>query len=73
MGDSPKRVAEKRPKKHLFFLKKLNLPKKNILFLHISSSYAKILGEKLFRTWEFPRSGSKAKDGEKKEKKTERW
>ena len=39
------------------------------MFLHISSSYAKILGEKLFRTWEFPRSGSKAKNGEKKEKK----
>ena len=34
--------------------------------MNISSSYAKILGEKLFRTWEFPRSGSKAKDGEKK-------
>ena len=31
--------------------------------MHISSSYAKILGEKLFRTWEFPRSGSKAEDG----------
>ena len=37
--------------------------------MHISSSYAKILGEKLFRTWEIPRSGSKAKNGgEKKEK-----
>ena len=34
--------------------------------MHISSSYTKILGEKLFRTWEFPRSGSTAKDGEKK-------
>ena len=33
--------------------------------MHISSSYAKILGEKLFRTWEIPRSGSKAKDGGK--------
>ena len=33
--------------------------------MHISSSYAKILGEKLFRTWEIPRSGSKAKDGER--------
>ena len=33
--------------------------------MHLSSSYAKILGEKLFRTWEFPRSGSKAKNGEK--------
>ena len=31
-----------------------------------TSSYAKILGGKLFRTWEFPRSGSKAKDGERK-------
>ena len=31
---------------------------------HISSSYAKILGEKLFHTWEIPRSGSKAEDGE---------
>ena len=41
--------------------------------MHISSSYAKILGEKLFRTWEIPRSGSKAKDGErKKERKRER-
>ena len=37
-------------------------------FLHISSSYAKILGEKLFRTWEIPRSGSKAEDGERKKK-----
>ena len=37
-------------------------------FLHISSSYAKIMGEKLFRTREFPQSGSKAKDGGKKEK-----
>ena len=41
--------------------------------MHISSSYAKILGEKLFRTWEIPRSGSKAKNGEKKkERKRER-
>ena len=37
--------------------------------MHISSSYAKILGEKLFRTWEIPRSGSKAVDGEKKKEK----
>ena len=42
------------------------------ILLIISSSYAKILGQKLFRTWEFPRSGSKAKDGEKKEKKKRR-
>ena len=43
--------------------------------MHISSSYAKILGEKLFRTWEIPRSESKAKDGGKRgerERKRER-
>ena len=43
--------------------------------MHISSSYAKILGETNFRTREFPQSGSKAKDGEKKkerERKEER-
>ena len=41
---------------------------KFFFFLHISSSYAKILGEKLFRTWEIPRSGSKAKDGEERKR-----
>ena len=40
--------------------------------MHISSSYAKILGEKLFRTWEIPRSGSKAEDGEEKKREKER-
>ena len=44
------------------------------MFLHISSSYTKILGETNFRTWEIHRSGSKAKDGKeergKKKKKT---
>ena len=40
--------------------------------MHISSSYAKILGEKLFRTWAIPQSGSKAKNREKKKKKKER-
>ena len=39
--------------------------------MHISSSYAKILGEKLFRTWEIPRSGSKAKNGGKKKEEEE--
>ena len=43
-----------------------------LFFLHISSSYAKILGEQLFRTREFPRSGSKAKNGEKKTKREEK-
>ena len=37
--------------------------------MHISSSYAKILGETNFHTRDIPRSQSKAKDGEKKEKK----
>ena len=36
--------------------------------MHIFSSYAKILGQKLFRTRDFPRSGSKAKDGEEEKK-----
>ena len=34
--------------------------------MHISSSYAKILGETNFHTREFSQSGSKAKDGERK-------
>ena len=34
--------------------------------------YAKILGEKLFHTWEIPRSGSKAEDGGNKKKKGEK-
>ena len=34
--------------------------------MHISSSYAKILEETNFHTREIPRSGSKAKDGEKR-------
>ena len=34
--------------------------------MQITSSYAKILGETNFHTREFPQSGSKAKDGEKK-------
>ena len=42
-------------------------------WLHLSSSYAKILGETNFHTREFPRSGSKAKDGGgKKKRKKER-
>ena len=40
--------------------------------MHISSSNAKILGEKLFHTWEIPRSGSKAEDGEKRENERKR-
>ena len=36
--------------------------------MHISSSYAKILGETNFHTREIPQSGSKAEDGERGEK-----
>ena len=36
--------------------------------MHISPSYAKIVSEKLFRTWEIPQSGLKAEDGGKKKK-----
>ena len=35
-------------------------------------NFAKIFGETNFRTLEIPRSGSKAEDGEKKERKKER-
>ena len=60
------------PKICFFSLIKINKNYNNFL-LHLSSSYAKILGEKLFRTWEFLRSGSKTKDGgEKKKKRGER-
>ena len=38
------------------------------LALHISSSYAKILGETNFQPREIPRSGSKAKDGKERPK-----
>ena len=68
--------AEKTSENLFFSRKKSKLPKKIYMFLHISFIYDKILGETNFRTLEIPRSGSKAKDGEKREKrerKTERW
>ena len=40
--------------------------------MHISSNYAKILGETNFRTRDIPQSGSKAKDGEREKKKEKR-
>ena len=36
--------------------------------MHISPSYAKILGEKLFRTWEFPRSGGEKRGERERER-----
>ena len=62
---------KKRLKISFFYCKKMKLPP-NISFSHISSSYAKILGETNFCTWEIPRSGSKAKDGEREKRKKER-
>ena len=50
----------------VFFRKKIKITFKKYFFLHISSSYAKILGEKLFNTWEIRRSGSKVEGGERK-------
>ena len=66
-----RKKKKKRPKIIFFFLKKSKLPYK-IFFLHISSTYAKILGETNFQPREIPRSGLKAKDGEKKERKRDR-
>ena len=40
--------------------------------MHTSSSYAKILGQKLFRTREFPQRGSKAKDRKEREREREK-
>ena len=60
---------QKHARKSVFFRKKIKITLKKYFFLHISSSYAKILGETNFRTLEIPRSGSKAKDGEKKREK----
>ena len=53
-------LAVKR-RKSVFFVKNNNYI---ISVLHISFSYAKILGETNCQPQEFPRSGSKAKDGE---------
>ena len=54
--------VEKTLENQFFFVRKKNYN----FFLHISSSYGKIFWETHFHTWEIPRSGSKAEDGEKK-------
>ena len=72
-GVSPKWVKNKRRKITAFFCKKIRITLKKYPFLHISSSYAKILGEQLFRTRDIPLIGSKAKDVEEEKKRTERW
>ena len=58
-GGRDRTLAVKRRKnaqKSAFFVKKKNYLKK-YFFLHISSSYAKILGETNFHAQEIPRSG----------------
>ena len=69
VGQKQKTERKKTSEKSPFFLKKIKFTPKKYFFLHISSSYASILGAKLFRTWEILRSGSKAKNGKKKKKK----
>ena len=54
--------SRKNVQKSVFFCKKIEIT----FFLHISSSYAKILGETNFHAREIPRSGSKVEGGEKK-------
>ena len=48
---------------YFFFRKKMKITPQNIFFLHISSSYAKMLGKTNCQPQEFPQIGSKAKDG----------
>ena len=59
-------MGKSRRRRKITFRKCFELYNFNFFVVDISSYYAKILGGKLFRTWEIPRSGSKAKDGEKK-------
>ena len=58
--------SRKTAEKITFFSLKNEIYPPKIFFLHIPSGYAKILSGKLFRTWEIPRSGSKAENGEEK-------
>ena len=70
-GGRDRMLAVKRRKnsrKSVFFFVKKKITPQKYFFSHISASYAKILGETNFQPWEFPRSGSKAKDGEKRER-----
>ena len=53
--------SRKMAENNFFSHKKIGFTPKKYFFLHISSCYAKILGQKLFRTWEFPRSKKQKK------------
>ena len=75
MVQAPRPNAGRR-ENDLFFWGEKKLPKKNIFFLHISSSYAKILGETNFHAREIPRSGLKVEGVEerkKERKKRKKW
>ena len=61
--------SRKTPENQFFSRKKIEITN---LFLHLSSSYAKILGGELFRTREIPRSGSKAKTEKKRKREKDR-
>ena len=60
-------AVPKKRAKISFFRKKIKII---INFFDIPFSYAKLLGETNFQPREFPRSGSKAKDGKEKKKNT---
>ena len=62
-------VAKNCAKMTFFSGAKKKLPKKNIYFLQISSSYAKILGETIFHVREIPRNGLKVEGVERRKKK----
>ena len=62
--------SENARENQLFFVKNKNYL--NFFFLDMPSSYAKIMEETNFGTQEFPRSGSKAEDGEKRRRRGER-
>ena len=71
-GSATKRwPSRKSREKDLFFWGEKKLPKFFFFFLHISSSYAKILGETNFHAREIPRSGWKVEGGEERKKKKE--
>ena len=55
-----------------FFRKKIKITLKKYVFLDISSSYAKILGETNFQSREIPRSGWKTEAVEEKKKEKKR-
>ena len=61
MAVKSRKTSEKSP----FFLKKIKFTQNKYFFCIYLLVMHKKLGEQLFRTWDIPRSGSKAKDGEK--------